>query len=108
MHSGKEYPTNTLYRFCLAFTDRLPGYLESTVLPSGCTDVCEPEEVERLWLTFTTIAPVLYSESAKLNEPGFPWMQSQRKGLKSFTQILQESFSFMLVLEAHDEVIRVS
>src|SRR3954462_9500717 len=85
---------------------RLPPELE--VAPSGFgTDEYKAEELEGLRFAEPAHLAVSCREAAELDQAGLLRVQRQRKRPQPFAHLLQEAPGFVLMLEAHDDVVGI-
>jgi hypothetical protein len=89
------------------FADRFALYHEVSI-PVAPADMREAQEIERLWLSFSSLFPVLFGETSELYPARFVWVQLQTELRQSFPKIRQEAISIGSVLESESSVIGIS
>src|ERR1035437_5187840 len=88
--------------------DRLPSYREPLAFPGLPADVRESQKVEGLGLALSSPFPVVLREPPKLDQPRFLRVQLQPELPHPLTQLLQECFRVLPLLEPqHAEERRV-
>src|SRR2546428_605784 len=87
------------------FRDRDTPHPEAPV-PHLRADVREAEEVERLRFPGAPLLPVRGGEPPELDQPRLAGMQLQPELREPLAQVVQEPARILVLLEAHDEVVR--
>jgi hypothetical protein len=73
-------------------------------LPGPSANVREAQEVARLRLAFTTLAPILFRKGAKFDDSRLVGMQLQPKLRASLAQFRQKPLCFMTMLESRNKI----
>src|SRR5262250_2131566 len=73
--------------------------------PGPSADVRKTQEVERLRLAFTTLAPILFRKAAKFDDSRLIGMQLEAEVRESLAQPRQEPLCFISMLESCHKVI---
>lgn len=64
--------------------------------------MCAAQEVERLWLPFSSPLPVAFSPTTELDQPRLIRLQFQPEFCQALPKIFLESLSVLPVLKPHD------
>ena len=86
-----------------ALGDRLALQGEVPV-PALPADMLEAQEIERLWLTFSSLPPVWFGKTPELDPARLIWVELQSELLQPLREIFPEAVCVRLILKAQDEV----
>src|SRR5215472_13498919 len=99
MHASPQFLFQGPQLGLLPLTHRLSQDRE-VPLPGPPANVGEAQEVERLRLAFTTLAPILFRKAAKFDDSRLIGMQLEAEVRESLAQPRQEPLCFISMLES--------
>ena len=87
---------------------RLADELEAFAVLLRPTDVCEAEEIERLWPTFAANSPIPGSKPAESDEPRLLLVQAERKLGEPRFEVTKKGNRVALVFKPVNRIVRLA
>jgi len=106
VHSAARFLLQLLQFRAHPFARRLAPYDEAPLLAS--TVVSEPQEVEGLRFSLSTLSPVRFSQTPALDQSRFVWMHFQSEFRQPLPELAQKPLRVFAVLETCNQIVGVA